>query len=1057
MTFLVRRARAQWPLLAALLAVVTVGVTLLGVCALLITRTGERAVETAAARAVAEETDVTAYTVTVGGPDARSVIEDTGGVLTDALAPLPATLSTRASTLLRPLPSVPKGGDFPSQGYLSAVSDLASRVEVVEGRLPAAGYETAVFTSTATQLGIDVGDRLPFGVETSPARPAGFEVTVVGVVAPLPGTGWDRDPLAAAGFNPAYNDGRFQRPLATYGPFLVGLETLLGTGSSLDRLDVTAHPDLSGADRRDLDAVEARVRAADRRLGGVLGDRVEIERIATNLPRTLAAADEQQQVTTATVASVAILGSVLTATALALAGRLTAGVRTVETSLLTALGFSRRQLAATAVTESLLIAGLAVAIGVPASSGLHASLTQLPALRDAGLAERPAVTVIQVLAVAGGALALTAVLVSLALRPVTEVRARRGRAELLARSGADVLLVAFAGIGLWQLWSQPAEAEGGQDAVRVLAPALLLLAGAALALRLVPPALALADRLARRARGFVVPLAAFEAARRPQAVAAGLLVGLACAAGTFGVGFDATWQRSQHDQAALGVGTDLAITLDSRAAPGQGAAVVAATGGTAAAVTDRPVSVGQWLGSGGDAPRLVAVDTAHAGELLRGRLDGGRTWGDVGAALTPPPAPAGVPVPAGTAISLRGTNTSSTPVSVTPRLIFQDRSGVRVPCLADPVPLDGAEHPLPGCVPTDGLTLVAVALPVKAAWESVFEGLTGAGGDADAGTIAVELTLPGVTGAAGAPWRAHSAGPVPEMLSGQTATFAGEVLRLGAEVSLAGAPDAARTLVAAVFDAPAPVPVAISARFADELGVGPGDPLSVTVGITPVSVRVVDVVPTVPSAPGAGALLADADWLSRALVVHSGEATPPVDAWWAGGVTPGAAERAAALHLGAVLTRDGEAARLTGGPLRAGLPATLRLLVPAAALLLLAGVILHVTCDLQVRALEVARLRGLGMTRREIRRVLLGQHAGVLTPLIVAGTLVGALATVLVAPPLVRSDTGAAPTPAALPYWPWLAEAALFTALLAACLLAVAVVVAVQARRADAAHLRVAS
>jgi len=39
--------------------------------------------------------------------------------------------------------------------------------------------------------------------------------------------------------------------------------------------------------------------------------------------------------------------------------------------------------------------------------------------------------------------------------------------------------------------------------------------------------------------------------------------------------------------------------------------------------------------------------------------------------------------------------------------------------------------------------------------------------------------------------------------------------------------------------------------------------------------------------------------------------------------------------------------------------------------------------------------------------------------------------------------------------WPWAAEAALLGGLLAGCLLAVTVVVGIQVRRADAAHLRV--
>ena len=74
-----RRARQQWPLLAALLAVVTIGATLLGTCALLVTRTGGRALEVVAARADPENTRVTAYTVDMTGADARSVADDIGG------------------------------------------------------------------------------------------------------------------------------------------------------------------------------------------------------------------------------------------------------------------------------------------------------------------------------------------------------------------------------------------------------------------------------------------------------------------------------------------------------------------------------------------------------------------------------------------------------------------------------------------------------------------------------------------------------------------------------------------------------------------------------------------------------------------------------------------------------------------------------------------------------------------------------------------------------------------------------------------------------------------
>jgi hypothetical protein len=81
----------------------------------------------------------------------------------------------------------------------------------------------------------------------------------------------------------------------------------------------------------------------------------------------------------------------------------------------------------------------------------------------------------------------------------------------------------------------------------------------------------------------------------------------------------------------------------------------------------------------------------------------------------------------------------------------------------------------------------------------------------------------------------------------------------------------------------------------------------------------------------------------------------------------------------------------------------------------------------------------------------------VLLPPLLSGAVVGALATFLVAPPMIRSDTGAAPVPAVVAHWPWGREALLFAVLLAGCAVAVTVVAVAQARRADAATLRVTS
>ncbi|MET8467242.1 FtsX-like permease family protein [Micromonospora zamorensis] len=1047
-----RRARAQWPLLAALLGVVTIGATLLGTCTLLVTRTAEQALEVAMARAAPAAVDVTVYTGTVEGGDTRSVAADTRTVVASALAPFPVTTTARASTVLRALPpTLAKGTTVGAQAYLSGLDDLPARAELVTGRWPQHPGDAVLLESTAHLLGLTPGHRVRLGAELAHPPVPAIDVTVVGVVRPLAGRGWERDPLAAAGSATGYRDGRFLQPVNAYGPFLVDLADLVTTGATVDRMEVTAHPDLSHANRHDLETVAGAVGGADRRLAGTLGDRVTLARVASDLPLTLRAADDQRHVTAAVVLAIAALGGVLAATALVLAGRLTAGIRADETALRSALGTSRRQLAATATLEAGLVAAVAAALATPASSALHAGLTHLPPLDGAGLTVRPAIAGAQVLAVVGGALVLAAVLTVLAIRPVPAAGDRGTRRELLARSGADLMLAVFAAAGWWQLYAQPTAASPRADAVRVLAPALLLTAGAALALRVVMPALRGAERLAYRARGLALPLAASEAARRPQAVAAGLLVGLACAAGTFGLAFDSTWHQSQRDQAALSVGTDLALTLSTAPVAGEGAVVSAVTAGVVSPALDRGTSVGQWLGTAGDAPRLVAVDTTRADALLRGRLDSDRGWAGVGATLAPRTRVTGLAIGKGAPLVLSGTADDDAPLTVTPRLLLQDASGLRTSCTGPAVPLDGREHRLPACATADGQRLVAVALPVTA--------------DAVGGPVAVAVTLTvppaGSTERStdGSDWTATSTPPVPSKVRDPTvmvsATPTGSALRMAATVDLDGAEDAARTLVATAFPDPGPVPVAVSARFASEVGAENGSQLSVTVGITPVPVVVTEVMPTVPSAPGAVAVLADLDTLSRARAV-TGDLTFPVDAWWVGHpADPGAAERATALHLGTVATREAETARLTGGPLRAGLPAALRLIVPAAALLLLAGVVLHVTCDLQVRAVEVARLRGLGMSRRGIRAVLLGQHAGVLLPLLAAGAAVGALATHVVAPLLVRSDTGAAPVPATQPHWPWPAEAALLAVLLAGCMLAVAVVVTVQVRRADAAHLRV--
>ena len=92
-------------------------------------------------------------------------------------------------------------------------------------------------------------------------------------------------------------------------------------------------------------------------------------------------------------------------------------------------------------------------------------------------------------------------------------------------------------------------------------------------------------------------------------------------------------------------------------------------------------------------------------------------------------------------------------------------------------------------------------------------------------------------------------------------------------------------LLATGFARPSAVPVAVSQRLADVVGTKVGGGISATVEGVPVPLEIVAIVPTVPSAPGGVAVLADADTLSRMLIA-AGHLEPVVDAWWVADPTP---------------------------------------------------------------------------------------------------------------------------------------------------------------------------
>ena len=218
---------------------------------------------------------------------------------------------------------------------------------------------------------------------------------------------------------------------------------------------------------------------------------------------------------------------------------------------------------------------------------------------------------------------------------------------------------------------------------------------------------------------------------------------------------------------------------------------------------------------------------------------------------------------------------------------------------------------------------------------------------------------------------------------------------------------------------------------------------------------VVAVAPAHAALPRGASIVADHDALTRAVIAH-GPPADVVDAWWLAGVDDPRATAAQVdvAGLGAPVTRADLAAHLRDDPLRVGVQLALGLLVVAALVLAVAGTVVQTTAALDARAVDVARLQGLGVPRRTVVATLLVEH-GIVTLLAVAGgAAVGAVTALVVGPRLVVSAMGEVPVPAPVGVWPWPAQTLLLAALLVACTAVVAPVAARLARRATVAHLR---
>ncbi len=921
----------------------------------------------------------------------------------------------------------------------SSFEGIRDHAELVDGRWPESGrtpVEVTVSEPAAGVLGVGTGDRLAL-VGRLDGRP--MEAVVTGTWrTDAADPYWLGEALALTG---SASGGSF----SLLGPLVADAADLLGPIAGARPLDAQwrAIPDIEGFRPETLDLVAAEVAG----LGGTINAALPQSNqatVATRLPTILASVDRSVLVTQSGILLLLIQFGVVAGYAVILVSALLVDRRRTETALLQARGAGFGHLVRMALAEALLIVVPAVVAAPWIAALLVAAVRLNPALEGVGLGTPlpgPATFAVSGLAGLLALLALTLPTLATGVS-IAGVRAAVGRQvgrTLPQRLGLDLVLVVMAALALFQLRlygapiTRSARGTLGVDPLLVAAPAIGLLAGAVLAVRLVPRAAELAERVLSRRRGLVPALGGRQLARRPlRYTRAALLLVLAAALGTFSAAHAATWTQSQADQAAFASGADVRLEPGARAdlpTWGLGEALRAIPGVvTATPVVEASVSLGTALREG----TLLAVDGPAMADVVRLRDDESRdatldALRSLGADRGQAP---GLALPDGTRRLSVVLDSRFDPVDG-----FAPIPAGYEGLVASAVVVDGDGRVsritgAPAAIGIDGSrAVIPLALPGTAAGPTDPVHLLG---------LDLELTVTGVADALA----------VGDVTVRSLATSRDDAADDWVETPIADLPTVAWTLDdgggARPFEPPSPgvLPVAslspyqrlvwrlstgtvttpivdalANPAFLGQAGARTGDVIKGSVFGLPVDLRLVAMIDSFPSQPPSEPLLVvDGPALDLARFA-GGVSLAPTGEWWLA-AEPGASGGITELVTGppyaasAVVDRSAVQAGLVGDPLALGVIGILGLGAVAALVFAAIGFLVTTTVSTQERLGEFALLKALGLTPRQLHRWLTLEGASLLAVGLLAGIVLGLVLAWLALPFATLTASGEAPVPA---------------------------------------------
>lgn len=899
---------------------------------------------------------------------------------------------------------------------LATLDDLAAHAELTSGAWPRPGaspVQVSLPERVAGTLGLSVGDRIPVRDRATERR---GELVLAGTWRPRDPTDayWLLAPGVGAG---SAGSG------TSYGPFTLDPADFVATSPGSVSASWLAEPDLAGVDTADLPAVRKALTEATSAVpeAAQLGSSGQtVTKMETLLDR-IARAD---LVGRSSLATPLLLILVLGGYALVLVAALLHEDRRPQTALLRARGAARRQLAGLAAREATLVIAPAAVLGPLIAA--EALRFVRPAGSDDLSTAGGNTTLVWAAAAATAAGCLVAMVLPTLRSAGTYVadmaaRSRPNRSASVQRASVDLVLVALAVLAWVQLrrYASPLAGSGGRlglDPLLVAAPTLGVLAGAVLALRVLPPLTRFAERFVDRRPWTATMFGMWQAGRRPHAGPV-LLLALAVGGSTLAWSLISTGERSQVEQAGHTVGADLRVTERTGTAPPTRTDQLAAL-----------PSVSRVLPAWRDEIRVgredlqatvIGVDAASAAGVVRlaDRLSDGPVSTQYERMVGARGAFAGVELPAG-ARAITGTvrtpvSNASRPVQVAVTLLVTSSDGLALRLPAANSASDGRT------------TRFTVQLPDVRGARLRLAGFEADGGLAAGNAYRLQLdgltvvNADGTNGPAGlsGDWTMTAPGerptPVRTTPTGFAAVHPVEVIPGG---QFLYQPPTRFTIVPGGESKPVAVLMTPGVREALSLGVG--DTVELTLSGATLPVQLVGELSAVPTTTGEGVLL-DLPAAVDTLIRGSG-AVRPVPEWWVGADDATAAARAAGELPGVtVLNREAVYESAADDPYWQGSRTGMLAAALGAVLLALVGLMVDVWATARHRLSEFAVLHTLGATPRLLARALLAEQTFLAGIGVGVGLLLGAGVGATMAPLVILTPAAGRPIPPATFALPW--------------------------------------